>query len=193
MRNLAIHLANFVICYGKGNREDREIYEYGFQTGMETMLSFSICAILAQSIGMFKEGFLFFAIFIPLRAYAGGFHFDKYILCLLSSCITFCVVLFMGKLINVSPVIFLLIPVLLVCIRLFYPVEHINRLVDDEEEKYFKKKLTLYLSVDFILFFILFVLKKERLLSIALFTLLLIVVTMGIGKACFYKQTGKYK
>lgn len=188
MRKLAIRLADFVICYGR-EKEDREIYEYGFQTGLETILSFCICVILAYSMGMIKEGILFFVIFIPLRAYAGGFHFAKYILCLLCSCITFFGVLYIGKIITIPSILFLMIPVLLLCIRLLYPVEHVNRQVDCEEEKFFKKKLTLYLSIDFIIFIMLFFLKKESLLSIILLTLLLIVITMGVGKICYCKQT----
>lgn len=189
MRKLAIRLTNYVLCHGKVKIEEREIYEYGFQIGLETILSFSICAMLAQSIGMFKEGILFYAIFIPLRAYAGGFHFDKYILCLLCSCLTFYGVLLIAKSINISLILFWLIPFLLLCIRLLYPVEHVNRQIDIEEEKYFKKKLIFYLAVDLMLFVVFYFLKMQSSLSIMLLTLFLIVITMGFGKIRFCKKS----
>lgn len=188
MEKLAKYLTNYIIRYGNAEEQSREIYEYGLQSMLETILSFSICAVLAQTIGMLGEGIVFFLIFIPLRSYAGGYHFDKYLLCLIFSCATFFAVLLIGKNLNLPLNMYLAIPLLLICVRLLYPVEHVNRPTDEEENKYFRKKLNFYLIIDFLLFILLFVLKQNSILAVAFLTLLLIVVTMVIGKISYKRR-----
>jgi len=66
-----------------------DIYQYGFlrmlEIGSAALTSFAICLIM----GMLKEGIIFFAFFVPLRSYLGGFHLEKYWQCYIMSCVTF--------------------------------------------------------------------------------------------------------
>ncbi len=78
-----------------------EIYQYGFlrmlEIGSAVLTSFAICLIM----GMLKEGIIFFAFFVPLRSYLGGFHLGKYWQCYIMSCLTFLLALAVTK--SVSP------------------------------------------------------------------------------------------
>lgn len=70
-----------------------EIYQYGFlrmfEIGSAVITGFLICLIM----GMLKEGIIFFAFFVPLRSYLGGFHLGKYWQCYIMSCFTLWLVL----------------------------------------------------------------------------------------------------
>lgn len=72
MQKLAIRLTNYVVCKGVVKEEERKVYEYGFQTGLEVSLSFLISILIAALGHMLLEGLLFLAIFIPLRLMREG-------------------------------------------------------------------------------------------------------------------------
>lgn len=116
MRKAAIYLTNYVIHNGKVHENERPIYEYGFQVALETPLTFSICTILAASMHRLKDEFIFFTIFIPLRSYGGGFHFDRYAFCFLFSCFAFTCTLYISRFLALPQAAFWSIPVLLLCI-----------------------------------------------------------------------------
>lgn len=68
---------------------------------MQMLLEISCSSIISIIIccfyGMFMEGLLFFAIFIPLRSYLGGLHMKSYGNCFICSSITLMGVLVLVK------------------------------------------------------------------------------------------------
>ena len=71
---------------------------------------------------------------------------------------------------------------LILAIYILYPVENINRKVDVEENVFFKKKLILYLIVDIFTIMVLFFLRQDKFLFLFFLTLMLVVITMILGK-----------
>ena len=69
-----------------------------------------------------------------------------------------------------------------------YPVENMNRTVDVEEDKQFKKRLKQFLIIDGIMAIIFAVLGWSKYLHTITMTLVMIAVTMAIGK---YKNRSK--
>ena len=63
-----------------------------------------------------------------------------------------------------------------------YPVENVNRMVDAEENKQFKRKLQQFLLLDGILAVIFAALNQGKYLQTITLTLAMITVTMVIGK-----------
>lgn len=172
-----------MIDKGVVEEKEREIYEYGFTIAMELMVFIGLCVFITVALQMYIEGILFFVIFIPLRSYAGGLHLKTYSSCLLASVLVFTGVLVLDKVIQL-PAIFGCVTALcsLAGIYALYPVENVNRDVDDQEDKYFKKKLKIFLALDLILIFCFFILSANREIWIIAFTLVMVLGTMGVGK-----------
>ena len=86
-------LADYVIKKGMVDEEERDVYEYGFQIGIELGCFVLYCIALAAYMDMLIGGALFFLIFAPLRAYAGGLHLERFHSCFILSCLTYSAVL----------------------------------------------------------------------------------------------------
>lgn len=90
--------------------------------------------------------------FAPLRSYAGGLHLEKYHSCFVLSCLTFSGVLLIVRYIQFPIWIsFITLFILEIVVYALYPIENINRKVDREEDRYFRKKLKLFLLIDMII------------------------------------------
>ena len=63
------------------SRENYDIYKYGFVVGIELLISIVFSILLAISFKSVLELFLFWIIFVPLRAFAGGIHLKTFIGC----------------------------------------------------------------------------------------------------------------
>lgn len=185
---LAKILADYVLKKGMIKEDERIIYQYGFQTGLEKGLSLLLSFLIAVWLHMLPEGILFFVIFIPLRSYAGGLHLEHYYACLLLSCLIFFVVLLSVRYINVSTYgVVVILGILIALVWLLNPVDHVNRTEDKEEIIYFSKKLKYFLLIDILIVGICIIFRKNRYLLVITATFLMVVITMAIGKLRNYK------
>lgn len=183
MKRIAEGLTDYVIQKGMVKEEDRELYEYGFTITIEVGLFVLFSLFVSLYLHMFQEGILFFIIFAPLRSYAGGLHLDKFHSCFILSCLTFSGILLIVRDTHI-PMLFSVIGLFILeaAVYVLYPVENINREVDSEENKYFKKKLKIFLVIDLLLALICVVLKIESYVFLITITFFMIVVTMILGK-----------
>lgn len=187
MKRTASYLTDYVIRKGVIKEEEREVYEYGFQRVLETAINLLISLLIAAALHKIVEGILFFLVFVPLRSYAGGLHLEHYWSCLLLSCFTYFVILLTAEYLTIS--IFLMIPSILLSamlIWILYPVENKNRTIDTDEVIQFRKRLKWYFLLDSILMFLCAFLGREDHLALLLLTLLLVAVTMLLGKVKNY-------
>ena len=183
MDKAARTLADYIIQKGTIKEDEREIYEYGFRTAMEAVLCITTCFIISLALHTLMEGVLFFVIFIPLRSYAGGLHLDNFRSCFSLSCLTFFMIMVLGKYLDFSIYIVLITFFLSEMIVYgMYPVENVNRMVDAEENKQFKRKLQQFLLLDGILAVIFAALNQGKYLQTITLTLAMITVKMVIGK-----------
>lgn len=183
MKRIAKVLTDYVIQKGMIKEEDRELYEYGFTMTIEVGLFVLSCLFVSLYLHMLMEGILFFLIFAPLRSYAGGLHLDKFHSCFVLSCLTFSGILLIVRYIHIPMLFsFIVLFILEAAVYALYPVENINREVDSEENRFFKKKLKIFLAVDLLLAVICAVLKKECYVFLISMTFFMIVVTMILGK-----------
>ena len=176
-------LANYVIQKGTVKEDEREIYEYGFTVAMETVLCIIVCFVASLVLHTVLEGILFFVIFIPLRSYSGGLHLNNYWSCFSLSCLTFLSIMLLGKYLDFS--IYILLTVFFLSemvVYSLYPVENMNRTVDVEEDKHFKKRLKQFLIIDGIIAITFAALNWNKYLHTITMTLVMIAVTMAIGK-----------
>ena len=138
---------------------------------------------------MIPQAIIFFVIFIPIRTYAGGFHFDSYLPCFLLSVVAYVVVLKLAGIVAFTSWICVVVDgLLLLLIRGLFPVQNIRRVLDEDEKRYFLKKLRCIIFMDCILILGLWILGYDKLLIVASLTLVLIVITMIVGKIKFWMQ-----
>jgi len=183
MQKISTLLTDYIMNKGMIEEADREMYTYGFVIALEKGLSAIFSLFIAAILGMIIEGLLFFVIFIPLRAYAGGLHLEKFWSCFILSCLTFIIVLLTAKFITIPIYIsFISIILFILFVYFLYPVENKNRIVQSDEDIYFKKKLMLYLIFNGIMAIVFLILGKDKYLSLITATLGIIVLTMIIGK-----------
>ena len=85
MEYLSKKLVDYVINVGAVPKESYAIYQYGFQIGLEMILSFGVCLGMAIYLHMIPEFVVFTGIFMLLRTYAGGVHLNSFGACLTCS------------------------------------------------------------------------------------------------------------
>ena len=190
MEKVAKVLADYVIRKGMVDEETRNIYEYGFTVTIEVGLFVLFCLLMTLYLHMYMQGILFFIIFAPLRSYAGGLHLEKYHSCFVLSCLTFSGVLLIVRYIQFPIWIsFITLFILEIVVYALYPIENINRKVDREEDRYFRKKLKLFLLIDMIIAVACIILNNNGALFLITDTFLVVVITMLMGK---YKNSNRY-
>lgn len=181
--NLAKHLTDYVIQKGMINNEQRELYEYGFTLALELGSFLMFCLVTAIHMHMLAEGLFFFAVFSPLRSYAGGLHLKKFRSCFLLSCLTFSGILLAVKHLYLPTfILFVFLLGFLFFVYFLYPVENINRPVDTVENQYFKKRLLKFLYLDFFIGVLCILTKQTNFLFELVTILFIIVITMLLGK-----------
>lgn len=183
MRKITKRLTRYAIQKGIVDKSDMDVYEYGFTITIEVGLFVLFVLFISIYLNMIIEGILFFIIFAPLRSYAGGLHLDKFHFCFILSCLIFLGILMLVRYIYIPIILsFIIFFILEVSVYILYPVENINREVDDGENQYFKKKLKKFLVLDLIIAVMCIALKNDRYILLVMITFLMVVMTMIIGK-----------
>ena len=67
-------IVNNLVHSGVIKEEDAEIYIYGINQILTSVLSVSSALIIGLIFGVFPEIAVFMAAYIPLRSFAGGYH-----------------------------------------------------------------------------------------------------------------------
>ncbi len=156
-RNSSAKITDKLIGLNTINSEDREIYEFGIQHIFITLLNISTVILIGFLIKSVKEAIVFISAFIPLRIFAGGFHFSTPFRCyIFSSCFVAGVLLAM-RYFSVP----LLIYCLLYCISgiiilSFSPVEDRNKPLDRLEKKVYRKRTIIIFGLENIAILILY-------------------------------------
>lgn len=183
MEYLSNRLTKYILKKGLVQEENYAIYQYGFQCFLEIFVSVICSIIIAVSLGMELECFMFFIFFIPLRSYAGGLHMDKYHTCLLLSCITLFMTLLMVKYLSISSFTsFILYSISLFTIKYVGAVNHPNREVSNHENTIFTKKTNLFLLLSLIAAILFLFTSAERFLFLESLVFILVAVTLYMGK-----------
>lgn len=72
MKQLSEKITEYVIKTGAVSSESYDIYQYGFQIGLEMLCCFVTCLSIATYMHMIPEFAIFTGIFMLLRTYAGA-------------------------------------------------------------------------------------------------------------------------
>lgn len=135
MEKIADKLTQLLIKENVISDSMAEIYQYGLlrmlEIGTAVLTGFLICL----SIGMIKEGIIFFVFFAPLRSYLGGIHLKKYWQCYIVSCLSLILVLLITR--------YMVCDIHITCVFIMFGVIGIGAAAKKEQKKQGSKAYSL--------------------------------------------------
>lgn len=149
------HIAKKLVEKNTISSENKPIYQYGIQQGLTIGLNFFTTFAIGLIFHMIIESFLFLAVYIPLRSFAGGVHAKTANRCYVYSTIMIIVALlvikffpfgiFIGSCLSLinGTIIFLLAP-----------VETANKKLDELEKQVYKKRARIILIIELVIQFL---------------------------------------
>lgn len=138
--------------------EYEEVYAYGIEILLSTILNFIVALTIALISHKFVACLLNLTAFVTIRIYAGGYHADTHWGCMTTLVGVLLIFIFVIKVISLK-LMMILSPILLiisaVVIFKYAPVEHPNKPLSEKKKLKLRKKTLISLSI-WILFCIFF-------------------------------------
>lgn len=141
--------------------DNRELYQYGFQQGLILLLNFTTSIVIGMIFGKVLESILILASYIPLRSYAGGHHSDSSEKCYVVSTLITIVWMLIIKFLILSTSCWGIILLIgsVVCFTLS-PVENLQKPLDEDETRMYRKRALIILAVEiFLWIFLIFIMQ----------------------------------
>lgn len=134
LNTVAKRLTKHLINSGIVSSDLNDIYIYGFEVLISSLLSTLLILIAGAALGRFIETICFLIVFIGLRSFTGGFHANTYWLCTtLTLSIYGAVMLLSINIVIPNIVYWLLFPVGMIILLLKAPVRNPNKYLTDKE------------------------------------------------------------
>lgn len=135
-------LADLLSAHQIVKTEDKDIYAYGLEVLLSTLVNSTILVILGLLLGLFPETLIFIGAYGAMRVFTGGYHARTHLGCIA----TFTAIYLTSMvLVRYTPDVLRTWPALLislVCLVYIWivaPVEHVNRPFEGKEYERFKK------------------------------------------------------
>ena len=148
---LSDSIAGFLINMGIISDDDRELYSYA---------AYNIIFKAVPIIVLFILSICMNIVFLSIRKYAGGFHFNKPALCLFGSSVVMAVLLVLSDCIYTSVLMHAVLLISVIIIACLSPLDSDKRKLDDTEIKEYKIKAAIVLLVISALYILLCVCHK---------------------------------
>lgn len=192
MRYLSGKITDYIIKMGVISDELYEVYQYGFQIGMEMFSCFAVCLVIAIYLHTILEFAVFTMIFMLLRTYAGGIHMNSFSGCFICSVTVQTIILIINRQYTLAcPVSWLIIFCGALLILRVAPVENINRELDLDEKKHCKE-VTIKVLIGIIFFSAGCTFSRiSNMVSLIALTILLVLVSQYLGIAKYKYEKNK--
>lgn len=184
LARLAGKIGNNLVHSGVVKEEDAEIYIYGINQILVSVLNVSSALIIGLIFGVFPEIAVFTAAYIPLRSFAGGYHAKTPLRCYVFSVIMLIVVSIGLKYLHIAEWIYyaVLVAATLVVLVLS-PVEDRNKPLDEIEHKVYKRRTILIAAVELTLSTLLKLLMLDDLFIATVYSFVVLSLMLIAGKA----------
>lgn len=176
-------IANFLVCRNVIGEEEKEIYQYGYETLLYSVAQTMGLFLLGMILGKGIEAIVFVVVFASLRQYTGGYHANTRTGCCFMTVIVYLAVLYIqtlqglwadkGIFILLSFVLYFLIYIT------FVPVEHENKPLTEEQKRRYKVRGSILSVVYSILAMLLFSVAKSVAYTI-LWTMMMVALLITI-------------
>ncbi len=154
--SLSYKAADFFIRNNKIRLEDRDAFAYGLRRlilNAFMLITFLFLGIITNKL---IETCAFLLFFIPLRKYAGGFHFDNSISCYISSCLCVLFGVYIPICIKNIGVFCFIGFMSAIIISLLAPVQNKHKMLSANEKAAYKRVIMTLIMVDVVICTILF-------------------------------------
>lgn len=134
------------------DESEKELYAFGLNYGLMTLLNVVTTTFVGIVFGMLWQSLVFMVSYIPLRAYAGGYHSKTPQRCYLTSILMIVTAVLLIKnteWTSVGSVIAVILTGL--CIYVLAPADNKNRSLEKVEKKVFRKRVRLIWLSEFVL------------------------------------------
>lgn len=166
LHNTAKKITNYMVNRQIIAEDTFEIYQYGFEIMISTLLTSLSIMIVASLTDSFQIGILFFLISIPLKATAGGYHASTYFKCFIISNLEYLVISMMAKFLSSFSIPgFIWIGILFACSCYIFkncPVRNPHHPVDDDILLKNKRFAHLFLFIDCCIIIVLYNLMQSQ-------------------------------
>lgn len=150
--NISRKMVNRLLRKDVITREDYEIYLFGLEQLLTTIINLLTCAIIGIAFDSLLQTILFVIVFIVIRSYAGGYHTSTPLRCYVLTTLTIIVSVVALKCIEWNMWILIgLLVIASIVILLFAPVDTENKPIDAVEYVYFRNKTKVVLGVEVLL------------------------------------------
>lgn len=132
--------------------EDAEIYIYGINQILVSILNISSALIIGLIFGVFLEVAVFMVVYIPLRTFAGGYHAKTPLRCYIFSVIMLTIVSLCMKFLSFAEWMYyavFVLAIIIVCV--LSPVEDKNKPLDEIECRVYKKRAVFIVMAEFLI------------------------------------------
>lgn len=151
----SVYIADILEQQNKFAPEDKEVYRYGIQQGLNLTLNILTTIIIGVLCGMVYPSLLFLVCYMPLRSFCGGYHAKTHLRCYIYSVIMITSILLVAKYTTFNIVLYeILVLISLIIILLLAPVEDENKKLDNVEKSIFRKRAYIIAFLEVLLYHI---------------------------------------
>lgn len=163
--------------------EDAEIYIYGINQILVSVLNVSSALIIGLVFDMFLESIIFMAAYIPLRSFAGGYHAKTPLRCYILSLIMITIILAGIKYLPVANIVYYsVLAATVLIVFLLSPVEDKNKPLDEIEQKVYKKSAIIISAVEIVICLIFRLINLDSLFIAGTYSFVMLSVMLISGK-----------
>lgn len=188
------HIAKKLVEKNTISSENKPIYQYGIQQGFTIGLNILTTFVIGLVFKMIVESFLFLAVYIPLRSFAGGVHAKTANRCYVYSTIMIIAELLVIKFLPFGILIGSCLSLISgAIIFLLAPVETENKKLDESEKQVYKKRARIILIIELVIQFIIALMSWNNIMmcfSLAFVSLSLVMLT-GVIKNNYNDKQNK--
>lgn len=180
----SVYIADILEQQNKFAPEDKEVYRYGIQQGLNLTLNILTTIIIGVLCGMAYPSILFLVCYMPLRSFCGGYHAKTHLRCYIYSVIMITSILLVAKYATFNIVLYeVLVLISLIIILLLAPVEDENKKLDSDEKRVFRKRAYVIAFLEVLLYHIFLLTHLTYcyiILCVALFSLSILMIIGSI-------------
>lgn len=180
----SVYIADIIEQQNKFAPEDKEVYRYGIQQGLNLALNILTTIVIGALCGMVYPSILFLVCYMPLRSFCGGYHAKTHLRCYIYSVIMITSILLVTKYAAFNIVLYeILVLISLIIILILAPVEDENKKLDSVEKRVFRKRAYIIAFLEVLLYHIILFTSFTnscKILSTALFSLSILMIIGSI-------------
>ncbi len=163
---------------------DQDVFDYGFSYFKSYMIYLIITIPFIILFKLYINIALFLILYIPLRKYLGGYHFNNNLVCVFFSSFISILVSYYSSIYNIPYVYYLASSIIVLFLTIFIaPIEHANKKLNSYEKRIYKFKAIKIEIIFILLSIIIYTFFKKNFISILFYINIINICNLIIGKS----------